>query len=380
MGRKKYIWQNPDWPKFFWDTNMLLKKIGLARKAQGKIVGEAAFVGLETHADLLVEEAFSTSAIEGESLDRSSIRSSVARRLGLPTAGFPPGQRHIDGLVEMLIDATSNFDKPLSIKRLQSWQASLFPTGYSNIRKIKVGKWRTDREPMRVISGPAGKEKIHFEAPLADRIPDEITAFLKWWKHPPENLDGIIRAGIAHFWFVTIHPFEDGNGRISRAITDMAIAQDEKSSHRLYSLSSQIIKERDVYYEVLEKSQKQTCDITMWLDWFLKMYIRAIESSEETIQKALVIAKFWQLHKSLVLNDRQIKIVQKLLEAEPQGFEGGLNNRKYVSMTKTSRETAKRELSDLEGKGILVRNPGGGRSTSYSLNRNRKVPTLPISQ
>ncbi len=368
--KQKYIWQHSKWPKFIWDSEALLLSLGAARKSQGKIIAQAEFIGLEAHADLIVAEAFATSAIEGEKLDRDTIRSSVAKRLGLPTAGLPKQERHIDGLVEMLIDATTQFEKPLNPKRLHGWQASLFPTGYSGINKIQVGKWRTDGEPMLVVSGAFGKEKVHFEAPPSQNIKHEVDKFLNWWAKPPEPLDGLLRAAIAHLWFVTIHPYEDGNGRISRALMDMALAQDEKSSRRLYSLSSQIVEERNSYYDILENTQKGSGDITQWLDWFLKLYSRAIESSEKIIQKALTISKFWQEYSQLELNQRQKKVIQKLLEAEPTGFIGGLTNRKYTHISKTSRETAKRELVDLEAKGIIIKNPGRGRSTSYSLNMN----------
>lgn len=364
---QKYIWKKKDWPNFIWNSEVLLLNLGQARKAQGKILAQADIIGLEAHADLIVEEAFATSSIEGEQLDRKTIRSSVARRLGLPTAGLPSTERHIDGLVEMLLDVTTNYQTPLTVERLHGWHAGLFPTGHSGIHKIQVGKWRTGKEPMRVISGAIGHEKIHYEAPPSSLVSDEIKTFLKWWNQSSPKMDGLIRAGIAHFWFVTIHPYDDGNGRISRAITDMALSQDENSKLRLYNLSTQIVKERNDYYEILEACQKGTCDITDWLEWFLSMYARAITTSEGVIGKALFIAKFWQQHGKTELNQRQIKVLQKMLEAEPQGFEGGINNRKYVSITSTSSESAKRDLADLEIKGILKRNLGKGRSTSYSL-------------
>lgn len=365
MGQ--YIWQLKDWPDFRWDSDTLLEVLGKARKAQGRMIAQAQWIGLETQAQLLIEEAFTTSAIEGEKLDRKTIRSSVARRLGLSTAGLPPEERRVEGLVEMLLDATTQYNRPLIASRLHGWQAALFPTGFSGIHKIGVGGWRTDTEPMRVISGPIGREKVHFEAPPSKQVAAEMKLFLSWWKNPPSNLDGLIRAGIAHLWFVTIHPFDDGNGRIGRAITDMALAQDEGIGRRLYSLSMQILRDRSDYYEILEQIQKGTCDITAWLTWFLQMFTRAVERSEEVIQKAIFIAKFWQTRSRAELNERQLKVLQKLLEAEPLGFEGGLTNRKYVSMTKISRETAKRDLADLEEKGILKRNSEKGRSVFYSL-------------
>lgn len=370
MGQK-YIWQNRSWPNLTWDSTALLHLLGQARKIQGSILAKANIIGLDAHADLVVEEAFATSAIEGENVDKLAVRSSVAKRLGLPSAGLPAEKRHIDGLVEMLIDATNNFLTPLSVKRLHGWHAAIFPTGYSGINKIQVAKWRSGSEPMRVVSGNMDKETIHFEAPSSNKVANEVKAFLSWWKSPPKNLDGLIRAGIAHFWFVTIHPYDDGNGRISRAITDMAIAQDEKSGRRLYSLSAQISKERKDYYQILESTQKGDCDITPWLEWFLKLFKRAIETSTLIIEKTFIIANFWSKYSKSKLNKRQVKVLQKLLESEPHGFEGGLTNRKYVSITKASRESAKRDLGELENLGILKRNPGQGRSISYSLDKEK---------
>ncbi|HEY8269661.1 MAG TPA: Fic family protein [Pseudobdellovibrionaceae bacterium] len=362
-----YVWQKSDWPNFIWDSEQLLEDLGQARKLQGKILGFANFVGLEAQANLLAEEAMTTSAIEGEKLNKDSVRSSVARRLGLSTSGLPPQQREIDGLIEMLMDATSNHQSRLTAKRLFGWQAALFPTGFSGLRKIAVGTWRKGTQPMQVISGRLGKEKIHFEAPPSSQVAKEMKAFFDWWEGPSKKLDGIIRAGIAHFWFVTIHPFEDGNGRIARAITDMALAQDEQTGCRFYSLSSQIVFERNAYYDILEASQKKNSDLTLWLKWFLKMFCLAIEKSEGVVAKALNIARFWQLHNQAEFNSRQIKIINRLLEAEPEGFEGGMTNRKYVGLTKVSRETAKRDIAELEEKGVLKRNSGKGRSISYSL-------------
>lgn len=363
----KYVWQQQDWPNLRCRSDDLLELLGQARKAQGQIISQADFIGLEAQAKILVEEAFTTSAIEGEKLDRNSIRSSVARRLGLPTAGLSPTQRNIDGLVEMLMDATTRHSESLTNKRLFGWHNALFPTGYSGLRNIVVADWRKRDEPMQVVSGPIGREKIHFEAVPAKTVSSEMKRLLKWWNQPPEGLEGLIRAGLAHFWFVTIHPFEDGNGRMARALTDMALAQDEKTGRRLYSLSSQINQERDDYYEILEKSQKSNCDVTEWLRWFLGIFIRSIESSQGVITKALTIAKFWQTHSQSALNERQRKAINRLLEEGPGGFEGGLTNRKYVSLNRVSRETAKRDLADLENRGIVKRNEGGGRSVSYAL-------------
>ncbi len=365
----QYIWQRPNWPQFTWNSEDLLFLIGKARKAQGQILAQASELQLQSHADWIVEEAFATSAIEGEQLDRAVIRSSVARRLGLPNAGLVPEQRPVDGLVAMLLDATLHYDQELTEERLHGWHAALFPTHYSGIHRIDVGSWRQGSSPMRVISGGFGKEIIHFEAPPSQAIAKEMQRFLSWWQKPPAYLDGILRAGIAHFWFVSIHPYDDGNGRISRALSDMALSQDEQSTRRLYNLSSQIINDRESYYEVLEKCQKGNCDITIWLKWFLECYIKAITASESRIGKSLFISRFWKKYDKNGLNARQIKVIQKLLEAEPQGFEGGINNRKYVSLTGISAETAKRDLADLEDKGLLIQSAAKGRSTSYSINK-----------
>lgn len=366
MKTTKYIWQRKEWPEFTWDDSKILKPLGHVRKVQGRLFAKAAEIGLETQALILTEEAHKTSAIEGERLDLNSIRSSVASRLGLPTAGLPPPQRHIDGLIEMLLDACQNYSKPLTAKRLKGWQAGLFPTGYSGLQKITVGKWRTGSDPMQVISGPIGHEKVHFEAPPSKKLGDEMEKFLTWFNSRPK-IDGLIKAAIAHFWFVTIHPFEDGNGRLARAITDMALAQDEERSIRFYSLSAQINKERPSYYKTLESCQKGDLNLTPWILWFLELFQSTLKSSEVILNKTLFIGEFWKTHAHIDLNSRQKKVLQKLLEAEPEGFLGGITNRKYVSLTKTSRETAKRDLGDLEEKGLIKRNESKGRSISYSL-------------
>lgn len=366
MTNNLFIWQHKIWPKFTWDDSKIIEHLSQARKIQGKILAHAVSIGLETQAEILISDVLETSAIEGEKLDPSSIRSSVARRLGLSTAGLPSEQRNIEGLVEMLMDATVNFNKPLTAKRLKGWQAGLFPTGYSNIHKITVGDWRKSKEPMQVVSGQIGKEKVHYEAPPARIVSEEMNNFLDWY-NKKNKMDGLIRAAISHFWFVTIHPFEDGNGRIARAITDLSLAQDEKMSKRCYSLSSQISFEREGYYKILETSQKSSLDITDWIVWFLKTYIRAIENSETIIDRAILVGDFWKSHSMIDLIQRQKKVLQKMLECEPQGFVGGMTNKKYVSITRVSSASAKRDLVDLEEKGLLRRNESGGRSVSYSL-------------
>jgi Fic family protein len=372
----RYIWQGSLWPSFKWNSERLLHPLGEARKAQGKILGLAEFFELETQADVITEEAVTTAAIEGEKLDRATVRSSVARRLGLPSAGLPPTQRHIEGLVDMLIDATRNHADALTAERLKGWQAALFPTGYSGITRIITGDWRGSEEPMRVVSGPIGKETVHYEAPPAASVNSMMGEFLEWFQTPQTDLDGLVRAAIAHFWFVSIHPFEDGNGRIARTITDMALAQDEKTDCRMYSMSAQIEVERNDYYEVLERNQKGNGDITEWVVWFLECLRRAIQRSGVEVQKATEKARMWQELAFLDLNERQKKAINRLYESGDGGFEGGLTTRKYMGMTHTSRTTAKREIADLIAKGLLIKNPGEGRSVSYRLSwREGASPT-----
>lgn len=320
----------------------------------------------EAQAEILVEETIKTAAIEGETLNRDSVRSSVARHLGLPAAGLPAAERYVDGLVDLLLDATAHYDKPLSAKRLKSWQAALFPTGFSGLNRLRTGKWRGP-EPMRVVSGPIGREKIHFQAPPMERIDTEMKQFLSWWKQSFNNTEGLLRAGIAHFRFITIHPFEDGNGRIARALTDMTLAQDERLRVRFYSFSSQIMEERDEYYTILEQCQKGDGDITKWLLWFLGCFVRAVEHSEILISKVLTKAEFWQRHTQTIMNKRQRKVVNRLFDAGKGGFEGSLTTRKYVSIAKVSRATAYREISDLISKNVLLQNQGKGRNISYDL-------------
>lgn len=365
----QYIWQRPNWTDFTWRSEEILSLLGKCRLVQGKLLGKVIDLGLtldaHAHAEVLAEETIKTSAIEGEKLDLRSVRSSVARRLGLPSAGLPV-DRHVDGIVAVILDATMNHDESLTIERLYGWHAGLFPIGYSGMHKIRVGTWRGE-EPMRVVSGPVGKEKVHFIAPPAERIPEEMTRFLAWWNSSRGSMEGLIRAAIGHFWFVTIHPFEDGNGRIARALTDMALAQDDSQKHRYYSLSSQIMEERDSYYDVLEECQKGKSDITKWLVWFLECFSRAIDRSGTILSGAITKANFWRAHAQASLNERQRKVINKLLDAGPDGFEGGLTTRKYASMVKVSKMTAFREISKLLELGIIRQNPGKGRSVSYDL-------------
>jgi len=366
----QYLWERPDWTHFRWKSEDIILALSECRLLQGKLLSKVADLGfaLESQAqvDILTEETLKTALIEGEPLNVQAVRSSVARKLGLPAAGLSV-DRNIDGLVSVLLDATKNHDEPLTRKRLCGWQAALFPTGYSGMHRIKVGKWRGDK-PMRVVSGPVGREIIHFEAPPSDCISSEIDKFLNWWKVSRGSIEGLLRAAIAQFWFVTIHPFEDGNGRIARALTDMALSQDDRQSIRYYSLSSQIMAERDVYYRVIENSQKRDGDITAWLSWFLGCFGRAINRSEEMLAIVLGKASFWKSHAGDQLTERQRKVINRLLDAGKGGFAGGLTTRKYVSLAKVSRATAFREIDHLTKLGIIKQNPGKGRSASYDLN------------
>lgn len=369
---KKWIWQKEQWPRFTWQADILLPLISKARLVQGKLLAKVNGIGFElsreASADVLTEEAMKTSEIEGEILNRDSVRSSVAKHLGLSTFGLPEPGREVDGLVDVLVDATRNYSKPLTAERLKSWQAALFPTGRSGLFRIQTGEWRTSEDPMQVISGGMRQQRVHFEAVPGLSVEKEMQQFLAWWEFSNGQEDGLVRTGIAHFYFITIHPFEDGNGRIARALTDMALAQDEKTPIRFYSLSSQIMKERKQYYDILERCQKADLDITAWLYWFLGCYTRALDGATKLVAKVLAKATFWQHFGHVSLNERQRKVVNLLLNAGIGGFEGGLTTRKYVSIAKASRATAFREIDDLVEKGLLVQNPTKGRSTSYDLN------------
>jgi Fic family protein len=373
---RRYIWQFPTWPEFRWDSTVLLKLLGDCRFQQGSLLAQMRELGFEVQqqarAEVLIEEALKTSEIEGVRLDMRAVRSSVARRLGLPSAGRPEVNDSLaDGVVEILLDATQNHGRKLIAGRLFGWHAALFPTGYSGIHKIRVAAWRDDRQgPMQVVSGPIGREKVHYQAPPADRLKDEMKRFFRWWHKSRNEMDGILRAGVAHLWFVAVHPFDDGNGRIARTLTDMALAQDENLATRCYSLSSGIMAERDAYYKILERTNKQDGDITEWLRWFLTSMSRAVLNSNRLLSSVMQKARFWKRHAQADLNNRQRKALNRLIDAGPGGFEGGLSNRKYAGMTHVSRATAQRELADLVKKGILRQNPAGGRSASYSLVRD----------
>lgn len=363
-----YIWQQKDWPRFRWDAGALLSPLADARRRQGALLGQLATLGLNTDAQsralVFCVEALQTAAIEGEKLNPQAVRSSVARRLGLP--GVPAAtDRRVEGLVQVLWDATEHFKKPLTAKRLWGWQAALFPTGYAGLHKIRVGQWRGDA-PMRVVSGPLGRETVHFEAPPAARLPGEMAAFLRWWEKSFRSLDGLLRAGLAHLYFVTLHPFEDGNGRLARALMDMALAQDENLSQRFYSVSQQLMARRKDYYDALERAQKGTMEVTPWLGWFLTAFTGALDSSRTLIDRVLFKSRFWQNHAQTELTERQRKVLNRLLD-DPEAFPLGLTTRHYVGMTRASRATAYREITDLVTQGILKQLSGQGRNVRYGL-------------
>ena len=365
--RRIYLHQRPDWPRLQWKAEVLIDRLAAVRHRQGQLLGRMDTLGFdlsrEAVLNTLTEEAVKTSEIEGEILCPDQVRSSVALRLGLEAAGLPHPDRAVEGIVELMLDATQGYDQPLTGDRLFAWHAGLFPTGYSGLRRITAGGWRDEpSDPMQVVSGPMGRQMVHFEAPPAARVEREMQEFLDWFNAPSET-DGVVRAGIAHLWFVTIHPFEDGNGRLARAITDMALCRADKSPQRFYSMSAQIRRERADYYRVLERTQRGSTDVTRWLDWFLACLDRAMESSEESLAAALAKGRFWQQVAHIPVNERQRAMLNRLLN----GFEGNLTTSKWARIMKCSQDTALRDIRDLMDHGVLERNPQGGRSTSYLL-------------
>ena len=362
-----YLWERPGWPSLTWDAETLSKLLASVSRQQGRLLGRMEALGFdlrdEAHLQTLTEDVVKTSEIEGEELDRDQVRSSIARRLGLDVGGLVPADREVEGVVEMMLDATGKFEEPLTEERLFAWHASLFPIGRSGMRKIVVGTWRDDRTgPMQVVSGPVGREKVHYEAPPAERLPKEMTRFLEWFEKPGD-IDPLLNAGLAHLWFVTIHPFDDGNGRIARAIADMVLSRSESSRRRFYSMSAQIRRERKDYYSTLESTQKGGVDVTQWQSWFLGCLLRAIDGAQDVLGSVLLKARFWERFATEPLNERQIKILNKLLD----GIEGKLTTSKWAKMAKCSQDTAYRDILDLIRRGALRKDAGGGRSTSYSL-------------
>lgn len=362
-----YLWEQSNWPAFTWDERSIATLLARVSHKQGRLLGKMESLGFDLRAEAnlrtLTEDVIKTSDIEGETLEPSQVRSSIARQLGMDVAGLVPSERHVDGVVEMMLNATNNFADPLTEARMLSWHAALFPTGHSGMQKIAAGRWRNDSDgPMQVVSGPMGKDVVHYQAPPANRITDEISRFIDWFEHPSDT-NPILMSGLAHFWFVTIHPFDDGNGRIARALADMALARADNSAQRFYSMSSQIRKERSDYYTTLEWSQKGELDITRWQTWFLECLERALDGASDILGAVLEKAQFWERFSKTPMNERQTKVLNRILD----GFEGKLTSSKWAKLAKCSQDTASRDIADLIDKGVLLKNAGGGRSTSYSI-------------
>ena len=389
-SHETYIHEQDGWPRLRWDREALATPLAALRHRQGRLIGRMEGLGFplrdEAVLQTLTEDVLETSQIEGETLDKEQVRSSLARRLGLDVGALAPADRDVEGVVEMMLDATQRFDAPLTEERLLGWHASLFPTGRSGMTRIRTGAWRDDGNgPMQVVSGRIGGERVHFEAPAASRLAGEMAAFLAWFNGdvapdaalglpvpdlpvPDVSVDPVLKAGLAHLWFVTVHPFDDGNGRIARAVADMALARSEGTSRRFYSMSAQIRRERGAYYDVLEHTQRgslgtDALDVTGWLAWFLGCLGRAFDGAEGTLSAVLRKARFWEAHAGQPLNVRQRLMLNRLLD----GFEGKLTSSNWAKLAKCSQDTALRDLLDLVERGILSRDPAGGRSTSYSL-------------
>lgn len=366
-GDYTYAWQGPDWPNWRCDLGALTKSLAAVSLAQGHLLGRMADVAtaLRDQASLeaLTQDVIKTSEIEGEKLDAQSVRSSLARRLGVDIGALAPADRHVEGLVDMVLDATTHCHRPLTTSRLFSWHAALFPTGYSGMTRIRVAAFRdAESGPMQVVSGPVGRRHVHFEAPPAERLEAEMTRLLNWLERDMET-PPLLKAGLAHLWFVTIHPFEDGNGRMARAIGDMWLARADGAGQRFYSLSAQIQRERNAYYDMLERTQKGSMDVTEWLTWFLACLERAVQGAEQTLDAVLVKARHWRRWAGMSFNARQVKMLNRLLD----GFEGKLTNRKWAAITKCSADTALRDINELISLGVLRKTSSGGRSTAYEL-------------
>lgn len=367
-GDYNYIWQARDWPNWHFDLATLAVPMAEVSRAQGLLMGRLAGIGLalrdQASLTALTEDVVKTSEIEGEQLNVESVRSSIARRLGVDIGALAPVDRHVEGVVEMVLDATANCHAPVSRERLYGWHAALFPTGYSGLSRIRVGCWRDDASgPMQVVSGPIGRQRLHFEAPPAERLDVETSRFLDWL-NDSSNEPPLLKAGLAHLWFVTLHPFDDGNGRIARAIGDLLLARADVSPQRFYSLSAQIQRERKAYYDILERTQKGAMDVTEWLAWFLHTLHRAIDQAQHTLDAVLTKARFWHCWALTPLNERQAKLLNRLLD----GFDGKLTSSKWAAIAKCSPDTALRDINDLLARGVLRKADAGGRSTHYELN------------
>ena len=361
-----YIHELPGWPDLRWSAETLAQPLAAVRHRQGRLIGHMEALGFPLRAEAvlqtLIEDVLKSSEIEGEILDRKQVRSSIARRLGMDIGGLVETDRSVEGVVEMMLDATQNYTQSLTAERLFNWHAALFPAGRSGMSRITVGSWRTaEGGVMQVVSGPIVRERVHYEAPISARLDTEMTRFLDWFESA--TLDPVLKAGIAHLWFVTIHPFDDGNGRIARAIADLALARAEGTAQRFYSMSAQIRIERKAYYDMLESTQKGSLDITPWLLWFMGCLDRAFDGAETILAGVMHKARFWEAVRGQSLNERQRKVINRLLD----GFEGKLTNAKWAAITKASSDTALRDINDLLLRGILEKDPAGGRSTSYSL-------------
>ncbi|OVE76688.1 cell filamentation protein Fic [bacterium F11] len=364
-----YIHQRKNWPQFQWDESKLSSLLAQTRLSQGRLLGRMGTLGFqlknEATLSMLTQDVIKTSAIEGENLSPASVRSSVARRLGIEIDNESKPDRNVEGIVDIMLDASRKYDKPIGQKRLFDWHGALFPTGYSGMKKIMVGQWRNDSKgPMQIVSGPMNHEKVHFEAPPAKKIKHEMNQYISWF-NSSTNSDLVIKASLAHYWFVVIHPFEDGNGRIARALSDMVLARSENSSHRFYSMSSQIDKERKSYYSILEHCSNGDLDITAWHEWFLNCLIKAIGASDALLDSVLAKAKFWEEHAGEIFNQRQVEMVNRLFD----NFIGKLTSSKWAKITKCSPDTALRDINDLVDRQILKKEQSGGRSTHYSLKR-----------
>jgi len=362
-----YIHELDDWPDFRWDRGKLAERLAAVRHQQGRLIGRMEALGFDLREEAvlhtLTEEVLKSSEIEGETLERSQVRSSIARRLGMDIGALTPADRNVEGVVEMMLDSVEKYSETLTSERLFAWHAALFPTGRIGMKKITVGAWRTDQSgPMQVVSGPVGRERIHYQAPAAERLEKEMASFLSWVNRQDDS-DPVLKAAIAHLWFVTIHPFDDGNGRIARAIADMLLARSEQSPQRFYSMSARMRKERNSYYDILQATQTKDLDITNWLEWFLECLAQAINGAENTLVAVLRKARFWEVHRGEQFNERQRAIIMRLLDK----FEGKLTSSRWAKLTKCSQDTALRDIDNLLSRNILIKEPGGGRSTSYAL-------------
>lgn len=373
MRRPQFIHERADWPGFTWDDRGIVAPLAGVRHKQGLLLGRMRGLGFDLRAEAnlaaLTSEVVKSSAIEGEALSADEVRSSIARRLGLEVAGLPTASRHVDGVVEMMLDATRNCEAPLASERLFSWHAALFPTGRNGLDRITVGAWRTDESgPMQVVSGPLEREVVHFEAPPAQRLGVEMEAFFDWF-NSPSSTDSVLQAGVAHLWFVTVHPFDDGNGRIARAIAELMLARADGAPERFYSMSSQLEAERKDYYAALESAQRGALDITEWLLWFLGCLDRALGSAELMLAGVLRKARLWERINRRPVNERQRSVINRMLGE----FEGFMSTSKYAKLAKCSQDTAHRDVLELVARGILVKNDAGGRSTSYRLGEAEQV-------